>query len=142
MREIDYTLVPNLHEVCYFYCMETNDCIFCKIVRGEIPAHKVYEDADFLAFLDIRPLAPGHTLVIPKQHARWVWDVPNYEAYFALARKIALASRKAFNTDFIISKIFGDEVHHAHIQIFPGGDIAGDKNAFKDNARKIRDALD
>ena len=54
--------------VSYYYFM--NDCVFCKIVAGEIPAHKVYEDDKYLAFLDIRPLSPGHTLVIPKTHFR------------------------------------------------------------------------
>lgn len=121
--------------------METTDCIFCKIIRGEIPAHKVYEDAEFLALLDIRPWAPGHTLIVPKTHHRWVWDVPNSEAYFSLAKKIALAQRKAFETDFIISKIFGEEVPHAHIQVYPNEDTAGDKNAFEENAGKIREAM-
>lgn len=52
------------------------DCPFCKIVGGEIPSAKVYEDDEHLAFLDIRPQSPGHTLIIPKKHQRWVWDVP------------------------------------------------------------------
>ncbi|MBI4122056.1 MAG: HIT domain-containing protein, partial [Parcubacteria group bacterium] len=60
----------------------STDCIFCTIVRGEIPVAQVYEDEDFLAFLDIHPQAPGHTQVIPKRHVRWVWDVENAGAYF------------------------------------------------------------
>ncbi|MDP9249341.1 MAG: HIT domain-containing protein, partial [bacterium] len=52
------------------------ECIFCKIVKGEVPAIKVYEDENFLAFLDIRPMGPGHTQVIPKKHYRFVWDLP------------------------------------------------------------------
>ena len=55
------------------------DCIFCKIVAGEIPCRKVYEDDNFLAFFDVRPLNLGHTLVIPKKHCRWVWDVDNID---------------------------------------------------------------
>ena len=85
------------------------DCIFCKIVKEELPAEKVYEDEKYLAFLDIRPLSPGHTLVIPKKHERWVWDVPNVGEYFEVTRKIALAIRKAFDTEFVLSKIVGDE---------------------------------
>ena len=118
------------------------DCIFCRIVRGEIPAEKVYEDADFLAFLDIRPLSPGHTLVIPKAHARWVWDVEPIGPYFERVQKIARAIQKAFGTEEVHSKIFGEEVPHAHIWVFPAPDKAvGDKNDFPGNAGKIRTAL-
>lgn len=117
------------------------DCIFCKIVRGEIPSHKVYEDDLFLAFLDIHPQTPGHVQVIPKEHHRWVWDVPEAGAYFEVARNIALAQRKAFGTDFILSRIVGDEVHHAHIWVFPESGVAGDKMDFALNAEKIRTNL-
>ncbi len=114
------------------------NCIFCKIVRGEVPAEKVYEDNNFLAFLDIRPLSPGHTLVIPKKHYRWVWDVENTGDYFEIAKKIAKAQMKAFDTDFILSKIVGDEVPHAHIWIFPNDKVKGNKNDLPGNAEKIR----
>lgn len=112
---------------------ETNNCIFCKIVKKEISAQIVYEDKDFLAFLDIHPQSPGHTQVIPKNHYRWVWDVPNVGGYFEVVKKIALAQKKAFNTDFILSKIVGDEVEHAHIWVFPNKDVPGDKNNFEKN---------
>ena len=82
------------------------DCIFCKIVSGKIPCYKVYEDENFLAFLDIRPLNLGHTLVIPKKHFRWVWDVPNIGEYFEVVCKIAVAEQKAFDTEMILSKVF------------------------------------
>jgi len=62
------------------------NCIFCKIVKGEIPAYKIYEDENFLAFLDINPQSPGHTQVIPKRHYRWVWDIPNVGAYFEVVK--------------------------------------------------------
>jgi len=117
------------------------DCIFCKIVNGEIPAHKVYEDEDFFAFLDIHPQTPGHTQVIPKQHYRWVWDVPKVGNYFELVRKIARAQQKAFGTEWVLSKIIGDEVKHAHIWVFPGNEATGDKNNFAGNAEKIRQLL-
>ena len=121
--------------------MSETDCIFCKIVAGEIPSHKVYEDENFLAFLDIHPESPGHTQVIPKKHVRWVWDYKNAGGYFEVAKKIALAQRKAFNTDFILSKIVGDEVPHAHIWVYPNSEVSGDKNDFESNAEKIRQAL-
>ena len=95
------------------------DCVFCKIVKGDIPSFKIYEDEEFLAFLDKFPQTPGHSQVIPKKHARWVWDTPHLGRYFEVCGKIALALRKAFNTDFIQSRIIGDEVHHAHIWLIP-----------------------
>lgn len=114
------------------------DCIFCKIVRGEIPVHKVYENEHFLAFLDIHPQSPGHAQIIPKAHVRWVWDVENVGAYFEVVRKIANAQRTAFGTDWVLSKIVGDEVAHAHIWVFPSDEAAGDKNDLAGNAEKIR----
>lgn len=118
-------------------------CIFCKIVAGDIPSTKVYEDEQFLAFLDIHPQAPGHTQVIPKQHYRWVWDVPNAGAYFEVARKVAKAMQNTFGPiDEVHSRIMGDEVHHAHIWLYPNPQKAhGDKMDFNGNAEKIRVAL-
>lgn len=118
-----------------------DDCIFCKIAAGAVPAHKLYEDEEFLAFLDIHPQSPGHAQVIPKKHYRWVWDVPNVGAYFEVARKIADAQRKAFGTDWILAKVVGDEVPHAHVWVFPENGVEGDKTDFAGNAEKIRAAL-
>jgi histidine triad (HIT) family protein len=120
--------------------MKDPNCIFCKIVAGEIPAHKVYEDGDFLAFLDVNPRSTGHVQVVPKEHHRWVWDVPQAGAYFEIARKVAKAQQKAFNIEMIRSQIFGDEVPHAHIWVWPDED-AGGKKEFEKNAEKIRKAI-
>ena len=118
------------------------DCIFCKIVKGEIPSYKVYEDDNFIAFLDINPRSPGHSQVIPKKHYQFVWDVPNAGEYFEVAKKIAIAQRKAFGQEIIISSIVGTEVPHAHIWIFPYPDkTQGDKADFKENAEKIKAEL-
>jgi len=119
----------------------TSSCIFCKIVSKEIPADVVYEDDHFLAFLDIRPQSPGHTLVIPKEHYRWVWDVPDLPAYFAVVAKIAKAQKKAFNQERILSKIIGEEVPHAHIWVFPDPETMGDKMDFEGNKEKLIGAL-
>lgn len=116
-----------------------NDCIFCKIVKGEIPSYKVYEDENFLAFLDINPLAPGHVQVIPKQHYRWVWDLPNTGEYFEVVRKIALAQKKAFGVEMVRSQIYGEEVEHAHIWVWP--QTTGDAKDFGTNLKKITEAL-
>jgi histidine triad (HIT) family protein len=119
-----------------------NDCTFCKLVSGEIPSHKVYEDDDFVAFMDIFPRSPGHVQVIPKTHYRWVWDVPNVGRYFEVAAMIARAQKKAFETDAIWSQVRGDEVPHAHIWVFPHDQLPGDKNDFAGNAEKIKKALE
>ncbi|MDE1975184.1 MAG: HIT domain-containing protein [Patescibacteria group bacterium] len=118
-----------------------SDCIFCKIVRKEIPAHIVYEDQKFLAFLDIHPQSPGHVQVIPKNHYRWVWDVPNVGQYFEVVAKVARAQQKAFDNEWVLSKIVGDEVPHAHIWVFPSDQAKGDKMDFEANRQKILSAI-
>ncbi len=120
--------------------METN-CIFCKIIAGEIPCDKIYEDNDFFAFLDIHPASVGHTLIVPKRHYRWLWDVPNVGPYFEFAKKIALAQQKAFGQEAIWVGVKGDEVPHSHVSIMPHSDTIGDKKDFAGNATKIRVAL-
>ncbi len=109
------------------------NCIFCKIVDKQIPAHIVYEDDNFLVFLDINPQSAGHCQVIPKNHYRWVWDVPEAGKYFEVVRKIAEVQRRVFGTDWILSKIVGDEVEHAHIWIYPNSNAVGDKKDFERN---------
>jgi len=116
------------------------ECIFCKIAAKEISGEIVYEDNDFIAFMDINPQEPGHVQVIPKNHYRWVWDVPNIGNYFEVVRKIAKAQQRAFDTERIVSKIIGDEVPHAHVWIFPGNAKA-DKKDIKGNAERIRVSL-
>lgn len=96
-----------------------DDCIFCKIVKGEIPSYKVYEDENFLGFLDIRPLNPGNSLLIPKNHHRWVYDVPNFGEYWEAAKKVGLATQKVVKAGSINFLTLGYEVPHAHIRIIP-----------------------
>ncbi|MDE2213064.1 MAG: HIT domain-containing protein [Patescibacteria group bacterium] len=121
---------------------QVENCVFCKIVAGEIPSTKVYEDDAYLAFLDIRPQAPGHTLIIPKQHYRWVWDVPNVGEYFERVRSIALALQSSFGTEEVHCRVIGEEVPHAHVWVYPAPNKArGAKDAFSENAERIRAAL-
>lgn len=112
------------------------DCVFCDIILGKLPCYKVYEDDDFIAFLDIRPLNLGHTLVIPKKHYRWVWDVPNIEKYFEDVRKIARALKKVFNIDQVKSVILGEEVPHAHVWLVPTFENDGHDGSL--NFKKIK----
>jgi len=117
-------------------------CIFCRIVAGQAPAEKVYEDEHFLVFLDIRPRSPGHTLVVPKKHEPWVWDVEPQAEYWLLARRIASAQKKAFHTDAVWCTVIGDEVAHAHIWIYPHPETKGNRTDLPGNARKLRQALE
>ena len=94
-------------------------CIFCKIAAGEIPCYKVYEDDDYLGFLDITPRNPGHTLIIPKKHYRWVWDTPDVGAYYGVVGRVANAIRKAMKTEWVVSLVAGEEVPHAHVWLVP-----------------------
>jgi histidine triad (HIT) family protein len=96
------------------------DCIFCKIVSGKLPSYKVYEDNDFIGFLDIMPYAKGHTLVIPKKHYRWVWDVDNIGEYFTVCKKIAKKIQRVFNNEHVITLTLGEQIDHAHIHLLPG----------------------
>ena len=99
---------------------------FAKILRGEFPCYKVYEDDHVLAFLDIMPRAPGHTLVIPKAAARNILDIkPDDYAHVARgAQKIAIAAMKAFKADGITIQQFneaagGQVVFHLHMHVIP-----------------------
>lgn len=96
-----------------------DDCIFCKIVKGEISCDKVYEDKDFLGFLDIKPLNPGNSLLIPKVHYRWVYDVPKFGQYWEVARRIALMTMPIVGASATSFLTLGYEVEHAHIRIIP-----------------------
>ena len=97
-----------------------SDCLFCKIIKGEIPCYKIYEDDGFLAFLDIFPKTEGHTLVIPKVHTEWVWDVKNLGKYFETVGKIARHLREKNNGNMVRSLVYGVEVAHAHVHLMPG----------------------
>jgi len=95
--------------------------IFTKIVNGEIPAYKVAEDENYLAFLDIFPVAKGHTLVIPKKEVDYLFDLDN-ETYCGLqlfAKKVALGLKKAIACKRVGVLVLGLEVPHAHIHLVP-----------------------
>ena len=103
--------------------------IFAKILRGEIPCHKVYEDAKSLAFLDIMPRAPGHTLVIPKAQARTLLDIaqPDLAHLIAAVQKVARAAKTVFEADGITLQQFnepagGQVVFHLHFHVIPRKD--------------------
>lgn len=95
--------------------------IFSKIVSGEIPSYKVAENDRFLAFLDINPLAKGHTLVIPKKETDYIFDLDDkeYQELFLFAKKVALAIDKTVQCERVGIAVIGLEVAHAHIHLVP-----------------------
>lgn len=95
-----------------------DDCVFCKIVAGEIPSYRVYEDEKFFAFLDINPLSRGHVLVVPKKHFRWVHDVENFGAYWETALLVQKKIVGSLNPQWVQYMTQG-VVPHAHIHVIP-----------------------
>lgn len=102
--------------------------IFTKIIRGEIPSYKIAEDEHFYAFLDINPLAEGHTLVVPKREVDYLFDLEDEElgAMMVFAKKVAAYIRAAVPCERIGVAVIGLDVPHAHIHLVPisqGGDL-------------------
>ncbi|MBR5610684.1 MAG: HIT family protein [Bacteroidales bacterium] len=95
--------------------------IFTRIVNGEIPSYKVAESDKFYAFLDINPLAQGHTLVIPKQETDYIFDIEDkeYQELFLFAKRVAAAIKKAIPCKRVGVAVLGMEVPHAHIHLVP-----------------------
>ena len=95
--------------------------IFSKIVNGEIPAYKVAEDENYFAFLDIFPVAKGHTLVIPKKEVDYIFDLEDdlYIGLQAFAKKVAIGLKKAIPCQKVGVLVLGLEVPHAHIHLIP-----------------------
>ncbi len=104
----------------------SEDCIFCKIVRKETSASIVYEDEHVLAFMDIRPVSEGHTLVIPKQHFADIFEIPEKLNAFTnrVVKKVAIAVKKATNADGVSiiqqnGRAANQDVFHLHVHIIP-----------------------
>ena len=102
------------------------DCLFCKIIKGEIPSTKVYEDEKCLAFLDINPINKGHVLVIPKEHTKDLYDISedSLKAISVVAQKVAKAVKKAtgaqgVNLGMNNESAAGQVIFHAHFHVIP-----------------------
>ncbi len=102
------------------------DCMFCKIIKGEIPSHKVYEDKDTVAILDIRPINAGHTLVVPKKHSTDLLDIDDEDLKKAIVvvKRVAKAIKEAVNAQGINlgmnnGKAAGQLVFHPHLHVMP-----------------------
>lgn len=98
-----------------------NDTVFGKIIRGEVPATKVYEDDKCLAFLDINPVSHGHLLLIPKEHYVWMQDVPDdLLAYLFIKTKMLMkAMKQGLGCDYVQVSVVGKDIPHFHIHLMP-----------------------
>lgn len=113
--------------------MAEDNCIFCKIIAGEIPSTAVYEDEDFRAILDVNPAARGHVIILPKKHAANIIELEEEEAakVFPIAKKIAAALMKTYHCDGVNilqnnGEAAGQTVFHLHVHVIPryyGDDI-------------------
>ena len=108
------------------------NCIFCKLVRGEIPCKKVFEDADVLAFHDIQPVAPVHFMLVPKKHVATMYDLTPDDApvmgkIMTLAGRLAreLGAGDGFRTIVNTGRVGRQEVQHVHVHVIGGPDTLG-----------------
>ncbi len=112
------------------------DSIFTKIIKGEIPCNKIYEDGNCIAFLDIYPSEEGHTLVVPKKQVDKIYDLSDedYVNLWAVAKKLAVhfEAKTGFRTIF---KVIGLDVPHAHIHVIPYNPANHQDHAAKQNAK-------
>jgi histidine triad (HIT) family protein len=95
--------------------------IFTKIIRGEIPCQKIYEDDKVLAFLDIEPFTEGHTLVVPKEQIDHLWDLDDelYQHLMQVSKKVAARIREVFQPTRVAMLVEGFGVPHAHVHVLP-----------------------
>jgi histidine triad (HIT) family protein len=111
--------------LCLSHMKDTN-CLFCKIVAGEIPCEKVYEDENTLAFLDIKPVNPGHTLIVPKEHYENVFEAPEevWGHVMQTVKKVSHAIKDGLpvadlNIAMNNGKHAGQVIFHAHVHVMP-----------------------
>jgi histidine triad (HIT) family protein len=97
------------------------DCIFCKIIKKEIPCDKIYENDNFLAFLDIQPVSSGHILIIPKIHTAWMQEVDDFTVseIFKLSKRLMLAIKNELKCDYVQLSVGGTDVPHFHVHLIP-----------------------
>lgn len=117
--------------------------IFSKIAAGEIPSYKVAEDENYYAFLDINPVTPGHTLVIPRRETDYIFDLDEeeYAGLWAFARKVAAALKEAMPCKRVGVAVMGMEVPHVHIHLLPIN-AEGDMNFFKPHLKLEADEME
>lgn len=128
------------------------DSVFTKIIKGEIPCYKIDENEKFIAFLDINPLAKGHTLIVPKEQIDRIWDIqdPLYSEMWRYVKTITKKIEKVISCNRVGILVEGLEVPHAHVHLIPLQDngfnfsknkLSLSKEEFENTAKKIRSAI-
>ncbi len=118
--------------------------LFTKIINGEIPSYKVAEDENYYAFLDINPLAKGHTLVVPKLEKDYIFDLDDktYSGLFLFAKKVAIAMKKAIPCQKVGVAVIGLDVNHVHVHLVPmneSGDLDFSRKKLSLNAMEFEE---
>lgn len=137
-------MVP-YHKISFSFIYTTAMTIFSKIIKGEIPSYKVAENDKFYAFLDINPLAWGHTLVVPKEETDYIFDIDDIQLaeMTVFAKKVAKAIKAAFPCRKVAMAVLGLEVPHAHIHLVPiqkEGDMDFSKKISNPDSEKMVEA--
>jgi histidine triad (HIT) family protein len=101
--------------------MAQQDSVFTKIINGELPAHRIFEDDVCIVILDIHPIQPGHALVIPKESIEFIWDLPDstYHHLWDVSRRIAEQLLRVCGSKRVSIIVDGEQIPHAHIQLIP-----------------------
>ena len=124
--------------------------IFTKIINGEIPSYKIFEDEKTFAFLDIFPTVEGHTLVVPKKQVEFLWDLTDedYTAVMLTVKRVSLQLREVLNKPYVGETVIGTDVPHAHVHLKPftdpndmkqlSSDVEGDHAKLAELAERLR----
>lgn len=98
-----------------------SDCLFCRLIRGDLPSHRVYENPDFVVLLTIHPVNPGHTMVVPKEHIGSFYDVEDalYTSMMFLVKRMALAIKDIFEPLQVVMETSGVGNRHVHVHVLP-----------------------
>jgi histidine triad (HIT) family protein len=113
--------IAEVNKMLMTYNRVMQDSIFTKIIKGEVPCQKIYEDDQVIAFLDMMPINPGHTLIVPKQQVDHLWDVddPLYHHVMDVSKLVALRIREVLQPVRVGMQLEGFGVPHAHVHVFP-----------------------
>ncbi len=116
--------------------------IFTKIIDGEIPCHKIYEDEHTFAFLDIMPATRGHALVVPKRQVEFIWDLDDdeYAALMATVKKVGLRIRDVLRPAYVGQLVVGTDVPHAHVHVIPFAESREIQGALGSDRVRVDDA--
>ena len=112
---------PPLLQSFFGIMNDMEDSLFTKIINGEIPSHKIYEDDKTLAFLDVHPLSEGHVLVVPKTQVEFIWDLEadDYQALMATVQRVGRRLRDVMDASYVGVEVIGVDVPHAHVHVVP-----------------------